>query len=45
VAGESSTWLDATQQQVWRRLLAVQCRLRERLDRDLQAAHGLSICD
>ena len=38
-------WLDASEQEVWRRLLAVECTLHDRLDRDLQSTHGLSLGD
>ena len=38
-------WLNDSEQGVWRRLLAVQCRMRERLDRELQESHGLSLGD
>jgi DNA-binding MarR family transcriptional regulator len=38
-------WLSDSEQRVWRRLLAAECRLRERLDRELQEAHGLSFGD
>ena len=38
-------WLDESEQRVWRRLLAVECRMRERLDRELQEAHGMSLGD
>ena len=38
-------WLTESEQLVWRRLLAVECRLRERLDRELQEAHGMSLGD
>ena len=38
-------WLNDSEQGAWRRLLAVQCRMRERLDRELQESHGLSLGD
>lgn len=38
-------WLNDSEQGVWRRLLAIQCRVRERLDRELQESHGLSLGD
>jgi DNA-binding MarR family transcriptional regulator len=45
VVVEPTLWLTDAEQQVWRRLLAVECRLRERLDQDLRTAHGLSLND
>ncbi|HET9076571.1 MAG TPA: MarR family transcriptional regulator [Acidimicrobiales bacterium] len=36
-------WLTAEEQQVWRRLLSVESRLRDRLDRDLREAHALTL--
>jgi DNA-binding MarR family transcriptional regulator len=42
---EPALWLTDTEQQVWRRLLAVEFRLRERLDHDLRTSHGLSLND
>jgi DNA-binding MarR family transcriptional regulator len=42
---EPALWLTDIEQQVWRRLLAVECRLRERLDQDLRTSHGLSLND
>jgi DNA-binding MarR family transcriptional regulator len=42
---EPALWLTDAEQQVWRRLLAVECRLRERLDQDLRTSHGLSLND
>jgi DNA-binding MarR family transcriptional regulator len=38
-------WLTDEEQQVWRRLLVVECRLRERLDQELRTSHGLSLND
>jgi DNA-binding MarR family transcriptional regulator len=38
-------WLSAHEEAVWRRLLAVDCRLRERLDRDLRDHHGMTLGD
>jgi DNA-binding MarR family transcriptional regulator len=35
--------LSQGEQQVWRRLLSVDCRLRERLDRELRAEAGLTL--
>jgi DNA-binding MarR family transcriptional regulator len=45
VVVEPALWLTDAEQQVWRRLLAVECRLRERLDQDLRTSHGLSLND
>jgi DNA-binding MarR family transcriptional regulator len=42
---EPALWLTDAEQQVWRRLLAVECRLREHLDQDLRTSHGLSLND
>lgn len=42
---EVTEWLSDTEQALWRRLLAVQRRMREKLDRDLQEGHGLSFGD
>lgn len=41
----SRLWLDQGEQEVWRRLLAAEARLRDRLDRDLREGHGLSLGD
>lgn len=41
----STLWLDASEQAAWRRLLAVESRLRDRLDRELQSAHGMTLGD
>ena len=38
-------WLDPGEQEVWRRLLALESRLKDRLDRDLREAHSLSLGD
>ena len=38
-------WLSQEEQEVWRHLLAVECRLRERLDYELRTAHGLTLGD
>ena len=38
-------WLSQEEQGVWRHLLAVECRLRERLDYELRTAHGLTLGD
>jgi DNA-binding MarR family transcriptional regulator len=40
---EPVVWLSDIEQQLWRRLLSVECRLRERLDRDLQAGEQLTL--
>jgi DNA-binding MarR family transcriptional regulator len=46
-AEESSSpaWLDEYEQGLWRRLLAAECRLREKLDHQLQQTHGLTLGD
>jgi DNA-binding MarR family transcriptional regulator len=36
-------WLTAQEQQVWRRLIGIESRLHDRLDRDLREAHGLTL--
>ena len=41
----SRLWLDPVEQDVWRRLLAAESRLRDHLDRELRAEHGLSLGD
>lgn len=38
-------WLDPAEQSAWRRLLTVESLLRERLDRELESAHGISLGD
>lgn len=38
-------WLSEGEQEVWRRLLSVESRLRDRLDAELRVAHGLSLGD
>jgi DNA-binding MarR family transcriptional regulator len=43
VAVEPTDWLSDVEQRVWRRLLSVDCRLRERLDHELQADSGLTL--
>jgi DNA-binding MarR family transcriptional regulator len=40
---QPAPWLTPSEQEVWRRLLFVQCRLREQLDRELQAGGGLTL--
>lgn len=42
---EDTGWLTPREQEIWRRLLAAQCQLRERLDKDLQSATGLTLGD
>ena len=43
VVTESVEWLTDTEQQVWRRLLSVECRVKERLDRELRDGAGLTL--
>ena len=43
VVTESVGWLTDTEQQVWRRLLSVECRVKERLDRELRDGTGLTL--
>lgn len=43
--GTGFEWLDDDEESVWRQLLSVQSELRERLDSELRAAHGLSLGD
>lgn len=38
-------WLDEDEMEAWRLLLQTSVRLLDRLDADLQAAHGLSLAD
>jgi DNA-binding MarR family transcriptional regulator len=38
-------WLSGTEQAAWRQLLTVQCRVRERLERDLHDAVGIGLGD
>lgn len=38
-------WLSDEEQRLWRRLLCVESRLHERLDRELREAHDLSLAD
>jgi DNA-binding MarR family transcriptional regulator len=45
VADDRTRWLDDHEQEVWRRLLAVESRLHEQLDRELMDAHCLSAGD
>lgn len=40
---ESVEWLTDTEQQVWRRLLSVECRVKEQLDRELKDGAGLTL--
>lgn len=42
---DDTGWLSAREQEIWRRLLAVQCELRERLDRDLRSTARLTVGD
>lgn len=42
---QPTDWLSQDEQEVWRRLLAVQCQLRERLDRELQAGAGIGLAE
>lgn len=42
---EEVRWLDATEMAAWRGMVEVSSRLFERLDRELQAAHDLSLGD
>jgi DNA-binding MarR family transcriptional regulator len=44
-APRPTQWLSSSEQDVWRRLLSVQCRLRERLDHDLRSECGLSLAE
>jgi DNA-binding MarR family transcriptional regulator len=43
VVAERVAWLSRSEQLVWRQLLSVECRLRERLDHDLRAGPGLTL--
>jgi DNA-binding MarR family transcriptional regulator len=43
VVAEPVEWLTPSEQQVWRRLLSVDCRVRERLDRELRGGAGLTL--
>ncbi len=38
-------WLSDEEQAVWRRLLIVEAHLQDRLDRELRAAHGLTLAE
>ena len=40
---EPTIWLTDAEQQVWRQLLSVDCRLRERLDHELHVGAGLTL--
>ena len=42
---EPGIWLSHSEQAVWRRLLSVECRLRDRLDQELRSAHGVTLGD
>jgi DNA-binding MarR family transcriptional regulator len=43
VVAEPVEWLSQAEQRVWRQLLSVDCRLRDRLDRDLRTGAGLNL--
>jgi DNA-binding MarR family transcriptional regulator len=43
VVAEPTEWLSEAEQRLWRQLLSVHCRLKERLDHDLQAGSGLTL--
>ena len=43
VVTESVGLLTDTEQQVWRRLLSVECRVKERLDRELRDGAGMTL--
>jgi DNA-binding MarR family transcriptional regulator len=43
VVAEPVEWLTPSEQQVWRRLLSVESRVRERLDRELRVGAGLTL--
>jgi DNA-binding MarR family transcriptional regulator len=43
VVAESVEWLTPSEQRIWRRLLSVECRVRERLDRELRVGAGLTL--
>jgi DNA-binding MarR family transcriptional regulator len=43
VVAEPVEWLTPGEQQIWRQLLSVESRLRERLDRDLRVGAGLTL--
>jgi DNA-binding MarR family transcriptional regulator len=45
VTVEPVLWLSENEQAVWRRLLAVESRLRDRLDSELRSAHDVSLGD
>jgi DNA-binding MarR family transcriptional regulator len=45
VTVEPVVWLTDSEQEVWRRLLAVESRLRDRLDSELRSAHYVSLGD
>jgi DNA-binding MarR family transcriptional regulator len=45
VTGEPDIWLSDREQVLWRRLLTVEFRLRERLDHELRSGHGISLGD
>ena len=43
VVAEPIEWLTPGEQQVWRQLLAADCRVRERLDRELRVGAGITL--
>jgi DNA-binding MarR family transcriptional regulator len=43
VVTEPVQWLTDTEQKVWRQLLTVECRLKERLDQELRTGAGLTL--
>jgi DNA-binding MarR family transcriptional regulator len=43
VVTEPVVWLTDTEQKVWRQLLNVECRLKERLDQELRTGAGLTL--
>lgn len=44
-AVEADLWLTDVEQKVWRQLLWLESRLRERLDDELRCAHGITLGD
>lgn len=44
-AGEPVDWLSDEEQAVWRRLLAVESRLQDRLDQELRAGHRVTLAE
>ncbi|HEY3810034.1 MAG TPA: MarR family transcriptional regulator [Acidimicrobiales bacterium] len=43
MVAEPTRWLDEAEQRVWRQLLSADCRLRERLDRELRVGANLTL--